>query len=364
MPAAKQRSAAHARAGRPRYWLRRLSTVGAVAVVAVGVVAFSYTGHHEKHRHHKAPPTTTSSSAPSTTQPPAGPPYAVGIVSVNIVSNGNVLSTNIRYPTLGPPGSADISGATPDRAGGPYPLVVFSQGFDIDPEAYAAILQAWAAAGYVVADPTYPHTDANAPDGLNRGDLVNHPADLNGVITQILSYGTSPGTLDGVINTSQVAVAGHSDGGDVSLAVVANSLYVDAATHVKAAVIFSGAEYAPFGGTYFSPGAPSVPMLLTQGTSDTINPPSCSVQIYNSAPPPKYYLYLYGAGHHSPYLYPTPYERTVIAVSTDFLNNVLKHEHSALSAMENAGSVQGVSSITSAPSVPEVAGACPGAPPG
>ncbi|MCL5445083.1 MAG: hypothetical protein M1121_03330 [Actinobacteria bacterium] len=364
MPSAKHQSAAHARGARPRYWMRRFFALGAAVVVAAGVVVLANIGHGKNRPVVKHPPPSTTSSSVPSTEPPAGPPYAVGIVSVNIVVNGNTLPTNIRYPTLGPPGSADVTGATPDRAGGPYPLVVFSQGFDISPEAYASILQAWAAAGYIVADPTYPHTDPNAPGGPNRAYLVNHPADLNGVISQILSYANTPGTLEGVINTSEVAVAGHSDGGDVSLAVVANSLYTSAASNIKAAIIFSGAEYAPFGGAYFPPGARSVPMLVTQGTSDNINPPSCSVQIYNSAPPPKYYLYLYGAGHHSPYLYPTPYERTVTAVSIDFLNHVLKHDAPALSAMELAGNVQGVASITSASSVPQVAGACPGAPPG
>lgn len=348
---------------RPRFALRRVVVLAAVLlVVAIGVeatVALRRGGHS---------PTTTVSTVTTvsaTTLPPKRqPPYPVGLISLNVTVNGQVLPTNVRYPATGPAGSIDVANATPDTADGPYPLVVFSQGFAIDPEQYAAILQAWAAAGYVVADPTYPHTDLNAPGGTLRSDLVNHPAELNGVITEIVAQGqTASSPLDGIIEGSDVAVAGHSDGGDVSLAVAANSLYRDPAANVKAALIFSGAEYAPFGGTYFPPGSPSVPMLLTQGTADmNFNPPSCSVQIYNAAPAPKFYLSLQGAGHHAPYIDPTQYRSIVIAVSTDFLNHTLKSEPSALGSMTAAGTVAGVASITSAASVPAVAGACPQAP--
>lgn len=323
-------------------------------------------------------PSSTSSTAASTsTVPPTttttvahrSPPYPVGEASMNIVESTGTpgvtrsLPTVLRYPAASGAPGALISGATPDRTDGPYPLVVFSQGFDIAPEAYATLLTDWAEAGYVVADPAYPHT--SPPDAIRMPHLLNHPAELNQAITVLLSAGArhpgsaGAGPMAGLINPNEIAVIGHSDGGDVSLAVSANSAYLD--KRVKAAVILSGAEFSSFGGSYYSAGG--VPMLVTQGTNDDINPPSCSIALYDSAPEPKYYLSLIGAGHHSPYLYPTGYRNIVVAVTTNFLDAYLKGDTAALGAMDRSGSVAGVSTITNASSVgPPTGAACPQAP--
>ncbi len=349
---------------RHHYLLRRVTAAtGVVLFVAVAVTIVVVVDHHGAPARTRssttasAPRSTSTApttSAPPTTVAPGGPPFTVGMTSVQLAIGGQVLPTDVRYPV-------DAAGA-PDTAGGPYPLVVFSQGYDIAPEAYAAILQAWAADGFVVADPAYPHTSPGAPGGLYEGDIINHPAELRGVIADLVAEGSTAGNpLDGIINASEIAIAGHSDGGDVTLAVADNSAWQDPA--VKAAIIFSGAERTSFGGTYFPPGGPDVPLLVTQGTADTINAPPCSVQIYDQAPQPKYYLSLLGAEHMPPYLDPGQDRQIVIAVSTAFLNDTLKGEHSEVAAMMASGSVPGVSTITSAATVPSpVAGGCQGAP--
>lgn len=69
-----------------------------------------------------------------------------------------------------------------DRAG-PLPLIVFSQGFAEPADAYAQpCCIPWAAAGFVVAAPTYPRTNPDAPGGPDESDILNHPADLRYVI--------------------------------------------------------------------------------------------------------------------------------------------------------------------------------------
>lgn len=271
------------------------------------------------------------------------------------------LPTTIRYPALGSAGSPDLALAVPDRNGGPYPLIVFSEGYDIDPETYAPLLDAWAAAGYVVADPVYPFTAPSSPGGLMRSDIVNHPGDLQFVITSMIEEGATPGSmLAGMVASHEVGVVGHSDGGDVSLAVASNSCCRD--IRVKAVVVLSGAELAAFPGVYFSP--PAVPMLVVQGTDDDINPPSCSVQLYNQAPQPKYYLSMAGQTHTSAYTQAGEPLSIVATVTNNFLNKYLKNAKVAPGVLVNDGTVPGLSSLTHASSVPPDDQPCPDAPTG
>jgi predicted dienelactone hydrolase len=313
-----------------------------------------------------APPTTSTSAPSTTTTTFPSPPFAVGFVSFTIVepSTGGQpardLPTIVRYPATGAPGGPDVAGATP--RGGPFPLVVFSQGFDISPEAYAGLLNAWAAAGYVVADPAYPYPSPGAPGGVIRADIVHHPNDLSYVITTLLSDSARPGgTLSDLIAPSRIGVIGQSDGGDVSLAAVANTCCRD--PRIRAAVILSGAELSWFAGAYFT--GPSVPLLVVQGTNDQVmNPVTCSVQLYNQAPEPKYYLSLIGQTHLSAYVPPGPARHEVARVTIDFLNAYLEHSPPARNALASAGNVAGLATITSAPSLAPVAGTCPDAPTG
>lgn len=263
----------------------------------------------------------------------------------------------MRYPALA---HSPNAGATPLRRAGPFPLVVFSQGFDISPEAYANLLNAWAAAGYVVADPAYPYTSPNAVGGVIRTDIVHHPADLAYVISSLLgdSAGTQ-GPLSGLINPKEIAAIGQSDGGDVTLAAVANTCCRDA--RIKAAIILSGAELSWFPGSYFT--QPSVPLLVVQGTSDyTMNPVTCSVQLYNQASEPKYYLSMIHQTHLSAYVPPGPALDVVARTTVDFLNAYLRHSATALADLSRDGNVAGLATISSQSQLAPVAGTCPDAP--
>ncbi|HZU80283.1 MAG TPA: hypothetical protein VE991_10250, partial [Acidimicrobiales bacterium] len=246
---------------------------------------------------------------------------------------------------------------TPARQYGPFPLVLFSQGFDEDPSGYDLLLGQWAAAGFVVAAPTYPHTDPGP--GLDRSDIVHHPAELSAAVSQVLAEAAQPGTvMSGLVNPTAIAAAGQSDGGDVTLAAAANSCCRD--TRLKAALILSGAEYDVFGGSYYSTGSP--PLLVTQGSADSAaqgNAPICSVQLYNGAPAPKYYLDLIGAGHLPPYTQPDVWEPVVRAVTVDFLDAYLKGSSGA-AAMAGDGTAAGVASLTTAPALPVPGGVCTG----
>ncbi len=242
---------------------------------------------------------------------------------------------------------------------GPFPVIVFSQGFAEPAGAYAGLLTAWAAAGFVVAAPTYPHTDPDAPGGPDERDIVNHPADLRYVIDALTRAATSRSSrLRGLIDPRELAVVGQSDGGDVSLAVADNSCCRDSA--VRAAVILSGAELGSFGGRYFAPGAK--PLLVVQGTADTINAPACSALIYDQARQPKYYLDLIGAQHLPPYLDPGPVRHDVAGVVTAFLAAFLERRRSGLRRLEVRSALSRGVRLSHGRNAPVPEGVCPGAP--
>ena len=256
------------------------------------------------------------------------------------------LLTEVRYPALGPPGRTDLPGAPAARADGPFPLVVFGHGFAVTPALYARLLQSWARAGYVVAAPVFPLENANAPGGPDESDLANQPADMRFVISRMLAAsGASSGPLAGLIDPTQIAVAGQSDGGDTALALAYDRRYRD--PRVGAAVILSGAEMPGVGGFSFPPGGP--PLLATQGTADTVNPPSFTHTFFNAARPPKYLLSLIGAEHLPPYSDQQPQLAIVERVTIAFLDAYLERRPGAQARLIPLGSVPGTATILAEP---------------
>jgi dienelactone hydrolase len=311
-------------------------------------------------------PTSASSSS---TGPPTTPPiaadgtFSVGTTSLQLAEPASVPGAASRsLPTaLWFPAIQTNAGPQPERAHAPYPLLVFSQGYESSVQSYQALIEEWASAGFVVAAPTYPHTDPSDPAALDETDIVNHPTDLRFVISALVQMAAGAGTaLSGLINPNEIGLIGHSDGGDVSLAVAENSCCQ--VPQVKAAAILSGAELTSFGGSYFT--ASSVPLVVVQGDADTINPPACSAQIYDDAPAPKYYLDLLGAGHGPPYLETGTDQEVVAQVVTDFFDAELVGQSAATAAMMSAGDVAGAAEISDTSLAPLAPGGCPGAPAG
>jgi fermentation-respiration switch protein FrsA (DUF1100 family) len=245
--------------------------------------------------------------------------------------------TIVRYPAVGPPSASDLPNALPERAAGPFPLVVFSHGYRLAPYTYTRLLRAWAHAGYVVAAPFFPLTNAEAPV-VDRSDLSNQPQDLRFVITRLLVRRDAP--LGGLIDGTRIALGGHSDGVDTALAVAYGN---PPDPRFAAALGFSGAEISAFTG--FSGSPRGIPLLAVQGTADAVNSPSNTYSYFGSAARPKYLLKLLGAEHTAPYQDEQAHLAIVARVSTAFLNTYLKGAASSSAQLAALGSVPGRSTL-------------------
>jgi predicted dienelactone hydrolase len=253
------------------------------------------------------------------------------------------LVTIVRYPAVGPSRRTDAFNARPQRAAGPFPLIVFGHGFAVTPRPYSALLRAWARAGYIVAAPFFPLENGDAPGGPNESDLVNQPRDMSVVISRMVAAGrVRGGFFSGLVDPRRIAVTGQSDGGETALAVAYDSHFID--RRIRAAAILSGAKIPGVGGFDFP--APSPPLLATQGTADTINPPTFTYAFFDIAPPPKYLLTMFGAPHLGPYTDQQPQLGVVERVSTAFFDRYLKGQPGALKRMTDDGDVAGVSHVS------------------
>jgi dienelactone hydrolase len=213
------------------------------------------------------------------------------------------LVTELRYPA----------------GGGPFPLLMFAPGFMQCGAPYANLLRTWASAGYVVATVDFPRTDCRVGASADEADLVNQPADMSYVISKLLTLSARPGDpLSGLLNPRQIAAAGQSDGGDTVAALAANACCAD--HRLTAVAVLSGAEWPPMPGRYFTGRTP--PMLFTQGSADTINPPAASVRLYTAdRSRERYYLDLFGADHTAPYWGSDPAERLVSRETLAFFDH-------------------------------------------
>jgi predicted dienelactone hydrolase len=314
----------------------------AVFLMATAIVLLLSRGHVA----HRSAKTARAPHASRATTPPRKPrgPFAVGLFVLRLVdasrrigSEPRTLVTIVRYPAVGAPSARDALNAQPERSAGPFPLVVFAHGYRLAPFTYTRLLHAWARAGYVVAAPFFPLTNAQAR-AVDRSDLTNQPQDLRFVISRLLAQRGPP--LSGVVDGSRIALGGHSDGVDTALA-LAYSQARD--RRVRAALGFSGAEIAAFTG--FTNSARNLPLLAVQGTADSVNSPSGTYSYFAAAPRPKYLLRLLGAEHTAPYQSEQPHLGIVARVSVAFLDGYLKGDAAALRRLSALGSVPGLSTL-------------------
>jgi hypothetical protein len=103
-------------------------------------------------------------------------------------------------------------------------------------------------------------------------------------------------------------------------------------------------------GRFFAnrPARPTLPMLFTQGSADTVNLPGCSAAMYHADPArARYYLALFGADHTGPYWGTNRFERVVARVTVAFFDRYVLGQAAAGPAMRRHGDVAGTAALYS-----------------
>ena len=213
-----------------------------------------------------------------------------------------------------------------DRNGAPYPMIEFSPGTGTTPQTYMALLQHWAAAGFVVASPTFPLSSTAAPGGVDVGDVVNQPADASFVINSVLHVSASTnGPLAGMVNPKEIGAAGHSLGAITTIGLVGNTCCRD--PQVKAAVVMAGTTEGYPNGHYEVAKAP--PLMVVSGTDDAVVPYNGALAIFNEAKGPKAMLTIRGGDHQSAAGFSPTSQASVYNATTDFFDAYLRGDATA-----------------------------------
>src|SRR6266700_1422247 len=153
--------------------LSRRSTLAIVVPLAVaGAVLVAIFGLRATHDHgaatssrpspaaQRAPRSRSLTRHPATTTTTAvqpGAPYAVGVTQVSLsrtdATGFRPLPVSVWYPALGSPGGAETSDAP--AASGSFSLVLFAHGWNGSADFYADMDREIAAAGFIVAAPSF-----------------------------------------------------------------------------------------------------------------------------------------------------------------------------------------------------------------
>lgn len=284
-------------------------------------------------------PSPSATPSPTPTQPTAYPvgTFTVQTTSVTFVdpsrgtmargarsaTNERTLLTNVRYPTGGP-------------ATGPFPVVVFAEGFNISAEPYAPLLDDLASRGYVVAAPEFPMASTIYPGPASQADLDNEPGDVSFVLTQLLALADTSGPLHGLLDSRRCAVMGHSDGAAVAAVLGYDPTFRD--RRFSAAVILSGQA----GDITRTNLEDSPPLLVAHGTADEINPYPIGQELYAAVAPPHHLLTIAGGRHLQPFT-SDPIRPSVSAVIAAFLDAHVQGLPGAAATLESAGNAPGLS---------------------
>src|SRR4051812_21917029 len=272
------------------------------AITTVIALALAACGSSSRAASNGARASTTAGHANATTPPSRNGPYAVGRrverfvdTSRSTPANGRVpakpsrmLETIVEYPTAGALDANHDTNNAPAMPGR-FPLLVFAHGFSA--HADNPYLHPWAAAGFVAVSPTFPLTNTDAVGEPNRDDVLNEPADVSFVISQMAHLPESQADLQAVVDASSVGIMGQSLGAAIALSVGFNKQYKD--PRIKAVASAAGscpAAACPFNAT-------PVPLMVIHGTADPFAPYQGAVDDYARATRPKFFVTLVGAKH-------------------------------------------------------------------
>jgi predicted dienelactone hydrolase len=282
-----------------------------------------------------------------------------------------VLETEIRYPTY----SIDGGAGAPASAK-PFALIVFAHGFSSLPDWYKPLLDVWVRAGFVVAAPIFPETNANAVHlsanpVASEGDDVNQPGDIAFVIHSLIADSRARSaacpTLAGLIDASRIGIAGQSDGGE-TVAMAAYDPRYDShpGLNYRAVAVLSGAEWTyPSSGPDPYANHPSAPpLLVVQSATDACNPPQESTKLYDDdASTTKWFLEIFNAQHLAPYDGRNAQAFAIVArTTTRFFQFEVDGDGSGAKLMKVGNSESQVARLTMGASAPPITPLTPSIP--
>jgi alpha-beta hydrolase superfamily lysophospholipase len=270
-----------------------------------------------------------------------GPPPPYPVTSTQVTFVDTTRSTQARGGQPAHRGRTLVTTivAPSSPAVGPFPLVLFAHGYDQSVTTYQDLIRTVAAGGYVVAAPEFPLTSTAYPGSPNRADVLNQPADLSFLITEIRGAAAAPGPIHGLVAAGKVGVMGHSDGAVTAAALAFNACCAD--PRVGGAVILSGAE-SEFRDSWFSVHSP--PLLVVHGDADTVNPLPSGQRLFAGSTGQAFLVTVAGGTHLGPFTQ-DPVRTLVARTVIDFLDAELRQDRGGLGRLSTDANVPGVLSM-------------------
>lgn len=208
------------------------------------------------------------------------------------------------------------------RSDSPLPLVVFSHGLGSSPERFSQLLDAWAAAGYVVVAPRFPLTsDANPDHNIEVSDQDNLPADVSFVLDEVLAAAATPGDpLFGRIDADAIGAAGFSLGGGATYALAYNDCCID--ERIDAVTILGSAVLIHAGVTDLTR---ALPVLIVHSVTDEALDYVYARDAFDEVGGPAWFITLRDVPHHDAFdNAPTEVDATVELATTAFWDRTLR----------------------------------------
>ena len=216
----------------------------------------------------------------------------------------------------------------------PAPLVVFSHGLGSSPQRFSQLLDAWAAAGYVVVAPRFPLTsDANPDHNIEVSDQMNLPADVSFVLDEVLAAAATPGDrLFGRVDPDAIGAAGFSLGGGATYALAYNDCCVD--ERIDSVAILGSAVLIYTGVTDL---ARALPVLIVHSTTDEALDYVYARDAFDEVGGPAWFITVRDVAHHDAFDdAPTAVDTTVELATTAFWDRTLLGGDAAADAAAEA----------------------------
>lgn len=179
----------------------------------------------------------------------------------------------------------------------PYPLLLMAHGMSGLPESFDAFARNISENGYIVAAPTFPLTNADAPGGSQGGfpDTAQQPDDLVFLASQLAAATADPeDDLFGRIETGDISALGVSLGG----ATVEALAHTDCCNNIELDAAILAGTYTGilqmFGGQLHASGPTT---MVLHGTADALIPFSTVPGLLEVLPVPRFLVGIKDAEH-------------------------------------------------------------------